>query len=92
MNEEKPPFSFEVSYAKLEKILAKLNGGETPLEKSLELYEEANKLITLCSSKLNQAEQKIEMLIKNREGTLQTTPYAPESEKVLDQKNDNIFS
>ena len=92
MNEEKPTFSFEASYAKLEKILAELNGGKTSLEKSLELYEEANKLITLCSSKLNQAEQKIEMLIKNREGTLQTTPYSPESEKVLGQKNDNIFS
>ncbi len=89
MNDENASFSFEASYEKLEKILAELNSGETSLEKSLELYEEANKLITLCSSKLNQAEQKIEMLIKNREGTLQTTPYTPESEKVLDPANDN---
>ncbi len=90
MNDEKPSFSFEASYAKLEKILAELNIGETPLEKSLELYEEANKLISLCSSKLNQAEQKIEMLIKNREGNLQSTPYTPESEKVLDQTHDSF--
>lgn len=89
MNDEKPSFSFEAAYVKLEKILAELNSGETSLEKSLELYEEANKLITLCSSKLSQAEQKIEMLIKNREGTLKATPYTPESEKVLDPANDS---
>lgn len=89
MNDEHANFSFETSYEKLEEILAKLNSGETSLEKSLELYEEANKLINLCSSKLSQAEQKIEMLIKTREGTLQTTPYTPESEKVLNPANDN---
>ena len=89
MNEEKANFSFETSYEALEKILAKLNDGEIPLEKSLELYEKANKLITLCSSKLNQAEQKIEMLIKNRENSLEKVPYTPESEKGLDSANDN---
>lgn len=77
MNDEKTNFSFESSYEKLEKILGQLNSGETPLEQSLKLYEEANHLINLCSSKLSQAEQKIEKLIKNREGTLQTTPYTP---------------
>ena len=80
MNHENTDFSFEVSYQKLEKILATLNSEDTSLEKSLELYEEANKLITLCSAKLNQAEQKIEMLIKNREGAFQTTPYTPEND------------
>ncbi|MEM8727576.1 MAG: exodeoxyribonuclease VII small subunit [Chlamydiota bacterium] len=78
MNGENGNFSFETSYEKLEKILARLNSCETSLEKSLELYEEATKLITLCSAKLNRAEQKIEMLIKNREGALQTIPYTPE--------------
>ena len=88
MNDEKTPFSFETAYAKLEAILSELNNGETPLEKSLELYEKANQLISLCSSRLTQAEQKIEMLIKNREGQLETAPYSPESEKVLDPAHD----
>ena len=68
---------FEKAYERLEQILGELNSGETPLEKSLALYEEANKLITLCSSKLNQAEQKIETLIKGRGETPQTAPFAP---------------
>lgn len=88
MNDEKTPFSFETAYAKLEAILSELNNGETPLEKSLELYEKANQLISQCSSKLTQAEQKIEMLIKNREGELVTAPYSPESEKILDPAHD----
>lgn len=82
-NSEKP-FSFEEAYSRLEGILKELNSGETPLEKSLTLYEEANKLITLCCSKLSQAEQKIEMLIKNR----QTTPFIPETEKVITPVHD----
>lgn len=88
MNDSQPPFSFETAYAKLEAILSELNNGETPLEKSLELYEKANQLISLCSSKLSQAEQKIEMLIKNREGNLQTTPYTPENEQVIRHTHD----
>ncbi|MCB1110171.1 MAG: exodeoxyribonuclease VII small subunit [Chlamydiia bacterium] len=81
-------FSFEEAYARLEGILSELNSGETPLETSLKLYEEANKLITLCSSKLNQAEQKIEMLIKSRDEAPQVAPFTPESEKVLDTAHD----
>ncbi|NGX50208.1 MAG: Exodeoxyribonuclease 7 small subunit [Chlamydiae bacterium] len=63
-------FSFEEAYVRLETILNELNGGETPLEKSLELYEEADSLIALCSTKLNRAEHKIQTLIKNRSGEL----------------------
>lgn len=88
MNEDKTSFSFETAYAQLEVILSELNDGETPLEESLELYEKANQLISLCSSKLNQAEQKIEMLIKNREGELQKAPYTPENEQVLKSAHD----
>lgn len=68
---------FEKAYERLEQILGELNSGETPLEKSLALYEEANTLITLCSSKLSQAEQKIETLIKGRGENPQTAPFAP---------------
>jgi len=77
------PFSFEAAYERLEKILNELNSGETPLEASLKLYEEANKLIALCSSKLNSAEQKIETLIKNREGSIEKAPFTHESDKVF---------
>ena len=87
-HKENSSFSFEKAYARLEEILGLLNSGETPLEESLKFYEEANRLISLCSSKLNQAEQKIETLIKSRNGSVQTTPFTPESEKVFDVAHD----
>lgn len=66
-------FDFEKSFARLEEILEKMNSGNLSLNESLKLYEEADSLISACSSCLNQAEQKIEVLIKNRNGELATT-------------------
>ena len=63
-------FSFEQAYRRLEIILEKMNSGKLSLDESLKLYEEADALITACSTRLSQAEQKIEKLIKNREGSL----------------------
>ena len=60
--------TFEESYKRLEDILAKLSSGKVPLDESLKMYEEADHLIKHCSSKLASAEQKIEIMIRNREG------------------------
>ncbi len=69
MTEEQPP-SFEEAYARLEQILEKMNSGKISLDESIKLYEEADKLIASCTQRLNEAERKIEVLIKNREGDL----------------------
>jgi exodeoxyribonuclease VII small subunit len=61
-------FTFESAYARLEEILEKMNAGKVSLEDSLKLYEEADRLINWCSKQLNEAEKKIEVLVKNREG------------------------
>jgi exodeoxyribonuclease VII small subunit len=58
--------SFEKAFERLEQILEAMNSGKTPLEESLKLFEEAEKLMKTCSSRLSTAEQKIEQLIKNR--------------------------
>ena len=63
-------FSFEQAYRRLEIILEKMNSGKLSLDESLKFYEEADSLITACSTRLSQAEQKIEKLVKNREGSL----------------------
>ncbi|HPE85337.1 MAG: exodeoxyribonuclease VII small subunit [Chlamydiia bacterium] len=68
MNKE---LTFEQAYARLEQILSQLNSGEVSLEDSLKHYEEADKLIQKCNSLLVNAEQKVQALIKNREGTAQ---------------------
>jgi len=59
---------FEEAYARLEEILQKMNSGKVSLDDSLKLYEEADKLIVTCQKKLTEAEKKIEMLIKSRNG------------------------
>ncbi len=64
--------SFESAYNRLEKILNKMNKGDVGLEESISLYEEADKLISICSKKINSAEKKIKILIKNRSGEIET--------------------
>lgn len=70
MSEEN--LNFEKSFSRLEEILNKMNSGKATLDESLKLYEEADGLISLCSSRLEACETKIEMLMKKREGGLET--------------------
>jgi len=65
---------FEQAFARLEEILEKMNSGALSLDESLKLYEEADKLIALCTKRLGDAERKIEVLIKNRSGDLTLGP------------------
>lgn len=66
MSEE---LNFEQSFARLEEILNKMNGGKVTLDESLKLYEEADALIALCGSRLDACETKIEMLMKQRDSS-----------------------
>lgn len=61
---------FEEAYERLEKILERISSESIPLEEALQLYEEADRLIQACQNQLTAAEQKIEILLKNREGSL----------------------
>ncbi|MCO6509810.1 MAG: exodeoxyribonuclease VII small subunit [Aridibacter famidurans] len=60
--------SFEESLEALEEIVTRLEEGDLPLEKSLELFEEGVKLSRRCQEKLAAAERRIEMLVKDAEG------------------------
>ncbi len=51
--------TYEKALEKLEIIVDQLEQGSIPLEKSLELFEEANKLAVYCKQCLDTAEQKI---------------------------------
>lgn len=67
---ESIPLSFEAAFARLEEILEKLNNGTISLDDSLNLYEEADNLIATCNKRLVDAERRIEVLVKNRNGEL----------------------
>ena len=80
--------SFEVALKQLEEIVQKLEKGELALEESLKLYEEGIRLSRLCHAKLEEAEGKIEKLVKDakgasvpdRDGNPKTVPFEPPDE------------
>lgn len=59
---------FEEALERLEKIVKKMEEGDMTLEESLEAFEEGVKLSRFCSKKLDEAERKVEILLKDDEG------------------------
>ncbi len=72
---------FEECLERLEKIVQELEKGEVPLEKSLTLFEEGMRLSATCRKQLEEAEGKVEILLKQN-GKLQTEPFEPPAEKA----------
>ena len=68
---------FEEALSKLEEIVSKLEKGEIPLEESLKLFEEGIRLSRFCNQKLDEAEKRVEILLKDREGIFKPQPFDP---------------
>ena len=60
--------TFEASLAALEQIVRELERGELPLERSLELFEQGVRLSRECQERLQAAERRIEVLLRDGEG------------------------
>lgn len=60
--------SFEHSLKSLEDIVQTLENGETPLDETLQKFEEGMKLVQFCHGKLNEAEKKLKLLVKDKNG------------------------
>jgi exodeoxyribonuclease VII small subunit len=71
---------FEEAFQKLESIVKKLEEGNLSLEESLKSFEEGVRLSRFCSRKLDEAEKKVEVLLKNAEGELIPKPFSLEEE------------
>jgi exodeoxyribonuclease VII small subunit len=63
--------TFETSLKELERIVRRLEDGDMPLEDSLKLFEDGVKLSRECQERLNQAERRIEVLLKDENGNSQ---------------------
>ena len=72
---------FEECLQRLEKIVQELEKGDVPLEKALTLFEEGMNLSSACRKELEQAEGKVEILLK-KNGKLQAEPFEPLAEKA----------
>ena len=67
--------TFESSLKELEEIVGRLEGGDLPLEQSLELFEQGVRLSRDCQKRLDEAERKVEILLKGNDGTLTSKPF-----------------
>jgi exodeoxyribonuclease VII small subunit len=71
---------FEEALQKLEAIVAKMEEGDLPLEEALKAFEEGVRLAKFCTSKLDEAERKVEKLIRDQGGKIQTAPFSEEDD------------
>jgi len=69
---------FETSMARLEEIVQKLEQGDLPLEQSLKLFEEGIRLSRICNARLEEAERKVEILLKDKSGNMIAKPFEEE--------------
>ncbi|MGC2423278.1 MAG: exodeoxyribonuclease VII small subunit [Nitrospirota bacterium] len=74
MAEEK----FENSLKRLENIVAKMEKGELPLSESVKLFEEGIKLTRALTKQLEEAERKVEILLKDQSSGTKIEPFEPE--------------
>jgi exodeoxyribonuclease VII small subunit len=72
---------FEECLQRLEQIVDELEKGNVPLEQALKLFEEGVQLSASCRKELEEAEGKVEILLKQN-GKLQPEPYESPTEKV----------
>ena len=74
---EKTELSFEEALARLEEIVALLDSGNAPLDKSLALFEEGAGLVKLCSAKLDNVEQRVKILVADKDGEIKENDFKP---------------
>ncbi|HEY3989746.1 MAG TPA: exodeoxyribonuclease VII small subunit [Acidobacteriaceae bacterium] len=68
---------FEDSLKQLESIVNQLEKGDLPLEESIKLFEEGIHLSSVCKEELDAAEGKVQVLLKQRDGSMKTEPFPP---------------
>jgi len=69
---------FETSLKKLEEVVRRLEGGSLSLDDSLKAFEEGVRHASFCARKLDEAERKVEVLLKQKNGSFSREPFEPE--------------
>jgi len=72
MPKKKKETSFENDLERLEELVNKMESGDATLEQSLVWFEQGMDLIRSCQAQLNNAEQKVQELIQNTNGAIDT--------------------
>jgi len=78
-NQNKEPDNFENALTELEEIVKKLESGNLSLDDSIKLYERGVFLAQYCNKKLEEAESRISLLVKDEKGEIQYQNFKGES-------------
>lgn len=73
------PASFETALKELEAIVSRLENGDLPLEDALNEFERGVQLARQGQQKLQQAEQRVQILLSENENA-PLTPFKPDAE------------
>ncbi len=71
---------FERSLARLEEVVRKLESPQLALDDAMKLFEEGVELTRECQKQLEEAEGRVEILLKKADGKLVAEPFDPEAE------------
>jgi len=71
---------FEKNLERLDAIVQQLEAADLPFEKALQIYEEGMKLSVACQKQLEEAEGRVEILLKKADGKLVAEAFEPEKE------------
>ncbi|MCX5677823.1 MAG: exodeoxyribonuclease VII small subunit [Candidatus Omnitrophica bacterium] len=66
---------FEEALKRLERIVQELEDGDLPLDEACEKYEEGIRLSRICAKKLETAKKKVEILLKNKDGSVELKEF-----------------
>ena len=81
---------FEEALARLEAIVAELERGELPLDDSMRIFEDGIKLSKVCLKMLDDAERRVEILVKDKDGRKRTRPFELEEKSEAGQDNGDV--
>ena len=80
--------TFETYLAQVEAAVKSLEGGKLQLEESIEKYESGIKALRQCYTILDQAEKKIQLLVKEKDGSLSAKDFEPAGEEKPKKKTE----
>jgi exodeoxyribonuclease VII small subunit len=71
---------FEKSLVRLEEVVKRLESADLSLDEAMKLFEEGVKLSRECHKQLEEAEGRVEVLLKKADGKIAAEPFEPEDE------------
>ncbi len=72
---------FEKNLERLDAIVRQLEDADLPLEKALHLYEDGMKISEICQRQLQEAEGRVQILVKKSGGKVVAEPFEPEEKE-----------